>query len=57
MSNGTPTEKIGFESILSICPASKLTTLITDWDASEVDLKRFDELNIQTVVVEKEEIF
>ena len=49
-----PTEKIGFDSIISICPASKLDILITDWDASEDMLKKFDEQDIQVVVVEKE---
>ena len=49
-----PTEKIGFESVMSICPANKLNYLITDWDASKKDLKKFDELGIQTVIVEKE---
>lgn len=49
-----PTEKIGFDSIISICPASKLNTLITDRDASENDLKAFDELGIDIVIAEKE---
>lgn len=49
-----PTEKIGFESIISICPAKRLNTLITDWDASEEDLKAFDEQGIEVIVVEKE---
>lgn len=49
-----PTEKIGFDSIISICPANKLDMLITDWDAPEVELKKFDEQNIEVVVVEKE---
>ena len=31
-----PKEKIGFDSIVSICPANRLDTLITDWDASEI---------------------
>lgn len=50
-----PTEKIGFESILSICPADKLQVLITDWDASEEDLKQFDDMGIRTIVVEKDD--
>lgn len=49
-----PTEKIGFESIVSICPANRLDLLITDWNASEEDLMKFDELDIEVVVVEKE---
>ena len=49
-----PTGKIGFDSIISICPANKLNYLITDWDASEADLKAFDEQGIEVVIVEKE---
>jgi len=49
-----PTEKIGFESIVSICPANRLNILITDWDAPEEDLKAFDEQGIKIVVVDKE---
>lgn len=50
-----PTEKIGFDSIVSICPANRLDVLITDWDASEEDLSAFDDMGIKLVVVEKEE--
>ena len=50
-----PKEKIGFDSIVSICPANRLNTLITDWDASEEDLKLFDEQGIKVVVVDKSE--
>ena len=49
-----PKEKIGFDSIVSICPAERLDTLITDWDASEEDLKKFDELGIEIEIVENE---
>lgn len=49
-----PTEKIGFESVVSICPANRLDKLITDWDASEEDLSVFDEQGIELIVVEKE---
>jgi DeoR family transcriptional regulator, fructose operon transcriptional repressor len=49
-----PTEKIGFESIISICPASKLDILITDWDASDEELKKIDDQGIEIIVVEKE---
>ncbi len=51
-----PKEKIGFDSIVSICPAEKLDIMITDWDASEDDLKLFDEKGIEIVIVEKEEM-
>lgn len=50
-----PTEKIGFDSVISICPANKLNTLITDWDASEEDLKQFDEIGVEIVITEEAE--
>ena len=50
-----PKEKIGFNSIVSICPAERLDIMLTDWDASEEDLKLFDEKGIEIIVVEKEE--
>lgn len=49
-----PTEKIGFESVVSICPANRLNKLITDWDASEKDLSAFDEQGIEVIITEKE---
>ena len=49
-----PTEKIGVDSIVSICPASRLNTIITDWDALEEDLAEFDEMGIELVITEKE---
>lgn len=49
-----PTEKIGMDSIVSICPANRLNTLITDWDAPEEDLCQFDDLGIEVVIVDKE---
>lgn len=48
-----PTEKIGFDSIVSICPASKLDFLITDWDASKNDIMEFEELGINVIVAEE----
>lgn len=50
-----PTEKIGFESTVSICPASRLDYLITDWDAPEDALQQFEEMGVKTVVVEQKE--
>lgn len=44
-----PTEKIGFESIVSICPADRLDILITDWNALEEDLVKFDEKDIEII--------
>ena len=49
-----PTEKIGFESIVSICPANKLHMLITDWNALEEDLVGFDEQGIEIIIAENE---
>ncbi|MBQ9142605.1 MAG: DeoR/GlpR transcriptional regulator [Lachnospiraceae bacterium] len=48
-----PTEKIGFDSIVSICPANRLDMMITDREAAEEDLKQFEELGIQIKVAEK----
>jgi DeoR/GlpR family transcriptional regulator of sugar metabolism len=42
-----PTEKIGFESVRMICPADRLDTLITDWDAPEEELRLLDESGIE----------
>ncbi len=50
-----PTGKIGFESIISICPANRLNTMITDWDALEEELTKFDEQGIEVVVVDEEQ--
>lgn len=50
-----PTEKIGFDSVASICPADRLDILIADWDASEEDLSAFEEQGIEVQVVEKEQ--
>lgn len=49
-----PTEKIGFESVIQICLADKLDLIITDWDAPEEELKKFDEMGVKVQVVEKE---
>lgn len=49
-----PTEKIGFESIVSICPANRMDVLVTDWNALEEDLVQFDEQKIEIIVVEQE---
>ena len=48
-----PKEKIGFDSVVSICPAEKLDILITDWDAAESDLASFEEKGIDVIIVEK----
>ena len=47
------TEKIGFDSIISICPVERMDIMITDWDASEEDLKLFDEKGVEVVIAEQ----
>ena len=45
-----PTEKIGFDSIVRICPANRLHTLITDDNISESDLGALEELGLEVIV-------
>ena len=47
-----PVEKIGFDSIISICPASKLNYIITDNGSSEDDLMQFEELGVKIKIAE-----
>lgn len=47
----SPTEKIGFESIVSIYPSNRLDILITDWEACEEDLTAFEDQGIKVEVV------
>ena len=47
-----PVEKIGFDSIISICPANKLNYIITDSDSSEDDLVQFEEIGVKTIIAE-----
>lgn len=49
-----PKEKIGFDSIVSICPAERLDMLITDWDVMEEDLELFREKGIDVIVVDED---
>ena len=48
-----PTEKIGFDSVISICEANKLDTLITDGDAAEDDLVQFEEMGIEIKIADE----
>lgn len=48
-----PTEKIGYDSIVSISPAERLDILVTDWEALEEELDLFREKGIEVIVVEK----
>ena len=47
-----PVEKIGFDSVISICPANKLNYIITDCDSSEDDLMQFEELGVKIKIAE-----
>lgn len=47
-----PVEKIGFDSVISICPTNKLNYIITDSDSSEDDLMQFEELGIKIKIAE-----
>ena len=50
-----PTEKIGSDSIVRICPASRLNTLITDNGISDGDLAAFEEMGIDVIVTAPKE--
>lgn len=47
-----PVEKIGFDSVISICPANKLDYIITDGDSSEEELMSFEELGVKIKLAE-----
>lgn len=47
-----PVEKIGFDSVISICPANKLNYIITDSETSEDDLVQFEEIGVKTIIAE-----
>lgn len=49
-----PTEKIGFDSIVSICPVDRLNYLITDWNIAEDEqIAAIEEKGIEVIVVEE----
>lgn len=50
-----PCEKVGFESVISICPADRLDILITDWETHEDDLAKLSELGIDVVIAENKQ--
>ncbi len=47
-----PVEKIGFDSVISICPASKLDFIVTDGEASEDDLIQFEEMGLKIKIAD-----
>lgn len=49
-----PTEKIGFDSIVSICPVERLDYLITDWNIAEDEqIAAIEEKGVEVIVVEE----
>lgn len=49
-----PTEKIGFDSIVSICPVERLDYLITDWNiAEDEEITAIEEKGVEVIVVEE----
>lgn len=48
-----PVEKIGFESVVSICPADKLDLLVTDWKVTEEWKQKFEEMGVVVKTVEE----
>lgn len=48
-----PSQKIGHQSFLKDVDAKKFDVLITDWDAPEEELRKFEELGMEVITVEK----
>lgn len=46
-----PVEKLGFESVVSICPADKLDLLVTDWHITEEQKQKYEEMGIAVKAV------
>lgn len=49
-----PNQKIGFKAFIKVCDANKFDTLITDWDAVEDELNKFEEAGVQVIIADKE---
>lgn len=48
-----PVEKIGFESVVSICSADKLDLLVTDWNVTEEWKQKFEEMGVTVKTVKE----
>lgn len=48
-----PAEKVGIKVFMQDVEAAAFNVLITDWDALEEELRRFDEMGVEVIVVEK----
>lgn len=49
-----PNQKIGFKAFIKVCDADQFDTLITDWDAVEEELNKFEDAGVSVIVVDKE---
>lgn len=47
-----PSSKIGFKAFIKVCDINKFDILITDWDASEEHLSKFEETGVSIIVVQ-----
>lgn len=48
-----PNQKIGFKAFIKVCDTNKFDILITDWDAVEDELNKFEDEGVQVIVVNK----
>ena len=48
-----PNQKIGFKAFIKVCEAGKFDTLVTDWDAPEDELSKFEDMGVRVIVTEK----
>ena len=49
-----PNQKIGFKAFIKVCDANIFDILITDWEAVEDELNKFEDVGTQVIVVNKE---
>ena len=50
-----PVEKMGIESVVSICPADKLDILVTDWHVTEEQKQKYEEMGVAVKTVKEKE--
>lgn len=49
-----PNQKIGFKAFIKVCDTGKFDTLVTDWDAVEDELNKFEDAGVQVIVADRE---
>lgn len=49
-----PHQKIGFKAFIKVCDTNKFDILVTDWDAVEDELNKFEDAGVQVIVVDKD---